>query len=70
MSERSERRRASASCSAAQLPCGAPGSALRRRCRLFINTHILSARAAVTFSAVVRIRALSRFDFVNGIISV
>lgn len=30
-------------------------------CRLFINTHILSATAAVTFSAVVHIRALSPF---------
>lgn len=31
------------------------------RCQLFMNTHILSATAALTFSAVVRIRALSPF---------
>lgn len=31
------------------------------RCWLFINTQVLSATAAITFSAVVRIRALSPF---------
>lgn len=42
-----------------QVLCGLVGSIFY--CRLFINMHILSATAAVTFSAVVHIRALSPF---------